>query len=546
MSATNLKVKLHPPNKAFRGLPGTGKTTTLLEVMAHELNNGVPLDEIAVSTYRRLMADEFVERADEEVRQDVEGTDHKFRTTHSLCYRLLELDPDRVCDDPKRDEFCEEYGVGFNPYIVQAGSDEKNPLGNELFAAIDYSRNTLRDPIEGYRECPTLSPNARQAIGRSDGTLIEDFYEKYERWKADNHLVDFTDMLAQVAEQGLSLGVTVLIEDEFQDKSPLQLKVYNEWAKAADRVYVAGDRNQAIYGFQGTKPEYMEQAFGRARSTSTLDTSYRFGPDCWAYATTILHRAGYDVPDIDPVGETDVKSLSWADYPRVASSVSSDPAFHLVRANYQKGDVADALDNAGIVFSATGNYGWDREMVDTYNAVSGFRSLLQSWTITGGSISFDNWNQNEKTSLIEALPGGALTARRPQILDEVEKSSKANPGRFIDKEAAMRAFGDDNPFLGVRREAFDSAHQQQLLADAWTDRDGERIGAIDHHLTTIHGSKGRERKHVFLHDLSTPNSGQATDSPDEARTFFVGATRAEEHLWVVRHGSMNTAGLPAV
>jgi DNA helicase II / ATP-dependent DNA helicase PcrA len=43
----------------------------------------------------------------------------------------------------------------------------------------------------------------------------------------------------------------VLFVDEFQDVSPLQFALYELWARTHERVYVAGDDDQTIYGFQG-------------------------------------------------------------------------------------------------------------------------------------------------------------------------------------------------------------------------------------------------------------------------------------------------------
>lgn len=533
-------MEVESADQAFRGLPGTGKTTTLLEVMERELESGVPVEDIAVTTYRKLMAEEFLDRAEEVVGD--EPDDHHIRTTHAICYRLLGLESEQVCDDHERAKFCDDFGVEFNPAVRRPGTKRTAPFGNELFTAVDYARNTLRDPADAYRFCPTVSQEARQKIGQSRGAILNRFLDEYEEWKAEKGLYDFTDMLAEVADRDLAPNVTVLIEDEFQDKSPLQIRVYNNWAAATPRVYVAGDPYQSIYAFQGTSPRYMEQALNISRRDKTLDTSYRFGESCWSYATDILRRSGYDVPEIEAVGETDVKTIQSGEYPHVAADHSDERAFHLVRANYQKRQVSDALTKAGVIFNGSGGYGWTSRMRVTYNAVSKLADELSS----AGRIDWDRIGPVEHEELAQALPAECLSSTRRHVVNEVVKvSGSTNMSRFLEFEPAHKHLTDGNPMRSILNSRFDRSEQKKLLAEVWADRDGEPIDEIKHKLSTIHGSKGQEATHVFLHDLTTPNTKPPAADQGEARVYFVGATRAEEHLWIVRHGSMNSAGLPS-
>lgn len=525
--------------QAYRGLPGTGKTTTLLNVMEREIEGGVPVEDIAVTTYRKLMAEEFLDRAEEVVGSEPE--DHHIRTTHAICYRLLELESEQVCDDHKRAKFCDEFGVEFNPAVRRPGTKRSAPFGNELFTGIDYARNTLREPSEAYRFCPTVSQEARQKIGRSRGSVLDRFLAEYEEWKQGKGLYDFTDMLKEVGDRGLCPNVTVLIEDEFQDKSPLQIKVYNEWATAAPRVYVAGDPYQSIYAFQGTSPRYMEKALNVSRRDKTLDTSYRFGESCWRYATGILQRSGYDVPEIEPVGETNVEAIQASEYPSVAADHGDERAFHLVRANYQKPDVAKYLTDAGLIFNGEGGYGWTDSMKVTYNAVARLQNSIER----EGHIDWDDFPPHEQEELAQSLPAECFDSRRDHIVHDLVASKPTTLRRFIDIQTVAKKLTDGNPMRSVLSSRFDHPREKQVLAQTWADREGEPIEEIKHTLSTIHGSKGQEATHVFLHDLTTPNTKPPASDNGEARVYFVGATRAEEHLWIVRHGSMNSAGLPS-
>jgi ATP-dependent exoDNAse (exonuclease V) beta subunit len=72
--------------------------------------------------------------------------------------------------------------------------------------------------------------------------------------------------VAAVLEDELDL----LMVDEFQDTSPIQLALFLKLARFARRVYWVGDVKQAIYGFRGSDTALMQAilaALTRARRT---------------------------------------------------------------------------------------------------------------------------------------------------------------------------------------------------------------------------------------------------------------------------------------
>ena len=65
-------------------------------------------------------------------------------------------------------------------------------------------------------------------------------------------LLDDPHVAATLAEE-----LDLLLVDEFQDTSPIQLALFLKLAKLARRVYWVGDIKQAIYGFRGSDSELM-------------------------------------------------------------------------------------------------------------------------------------------------------------------------------------------------------------------------------------------------------------------------------------------------
>lgn len=110
----------------------------------------------------------------------------------------------------------------------------------------------------------------------------------YAGYKRDRGVVDFADQEAlalqllerpAVREQ-LASEIDLVLVDEFQDTSPLQLALFLSLARLAKSVWV-GDQKQAIYGFRGADPGLMDAAIEsllEGNEPETLPKSWRSRP----------------------------------------------------------------------------------------------------------------------------------------------------------------------------------------------------------------------------------------------------------------------------
>lgn len=101
--------------------------------------------------------------------------------------------------------------------------------------------------------------------------------------KKQRGVVDFVDQeklaLALFANDdtraAIGASVQLLLVDEFQDTSPLQLALFQALAQVAQRTVVVGDTKQSIFGFRDASPDLFVRFQEQATVTDRLDVSHR-------------------------------------------------------------------------------------------------------------------------------------------------------------------------------------------------------------------------------------------------------------------------------
>jgi ATP-dependent exoDNAse (exonuclease V) beta subunit len=88
----------------------------------------------------------------------------------------------------------------------------------------------------------------------------------YARWKAERGLVDYVDMIDRAlmvldipeVEAELRARLKLVVVDEFQDTSPIQLALFARLHAIAGRSVWVGERKQCIFEYAGADPTLME------------------------------------------------------------------------------------------------------------------------------------------------------------------------------------------------------------------------------------------------------------------------------------------------
>lgn len=131
-----------------------------------------------------------------------------------------------------------------------------------------------------------LHDDMRRAV-RLVFSLAADALRAYEDRKRALGVIDFTDQETHMLDlleheevrEWLREHIKVVLVDEFQDTSPLQLELFRRLADVVERSYWVGDPKQAIFGFRGTDSALMNAAVKALPPKERLAHSYRSRPE---------------------------------------------------------------------------------------------------------------------------------------------------------------------------------------------------------------------------------------------------------------------------
>ncbi|MBK9337107.1 MAG: UvrD-helicase domain-containing protein [Lewinellaceae bacterium] len=168
----------------------------------------------------------------------------------------------------------------------------------------------LFEELQHFARSHDEHPRFRADVGQFIELVFDiatDALGEYEQYKKKRGLIDYTDMETYVSRllrlepvrAALRTELDLLLVDEFQDTSPIQLDIFLQLSRLARHSIWVGDPKQSIYGFRGAEPALMQaiiQATGGVRPENILDKSWRSRPDLVYAVNAIFTRAFPDLP----------------------------------------------------------------------------------------------------------------------------------------------------------------------------------------------------------------------------------------------------------
>jgi len=492
------------------GPPGTGKTTTLLNMVDRALSDGVPPHQIAFLAYTRKAAAEAKERASARFGLDPKRDLVYFRTIHSLALSLSTIRSEQIMQQDHYKEIGHHCGVSLG--------DTALPDFEEDLSTIASSK----DPILGLINLARLRKvPLRVEYNNSNVDLPWNVVAYVDRaitaYKQRFGLYDFTDMLETFIAEAPNYcpRFQLAFVDEAQDLSPLQWDIAHILDEHSSRMYAAGDDDQAIYRWAGADVDHFINLPG---GSETLHQSYRVPRSVHRVAETVAERIHRRFPKRYEPRPSDgsVTRIHGVETLLTQGLFDHDNWLILAQSGYMLAAVAHDLKSSGYLF----NY-------------RGHRSISEKV-----SIAVNGWEQMRKGRSITI--DVARTIYSLMSMDRIKRGFKKLPGLADPDMVNLSTLIAEHGLLATKdmiwSEAMDRIPQADRAYITALLRRGEKFNAAPRiTISTIHGSKGGEADNVVLFtDLSPAAASEMMRNPDDMhRVFYVGVTRAKQNLYIV-------------
>jgi len=477
------------------GPPGTGKTSTLLGLLEEELERGTEPERIGFFTFTKQAVQEGKTRAISRFEINKNQLPY-FRTLHSLCFLQLGLTKESVLGGSDLHDLNEKLNLRLSG---SGTSDEGHISGISKDDRLLFIENLAR-----MRQ--TSLENQWQEVDDAVGWFeLERFATGLKLFKQDRLLLDYTDMLQQFLERGVAPKLDVMFVDEAQDLSPLQWAVVRKLCESADRIYIAGDDDQAIYRWAGADVDYLIR---NSKNAMILKQSYRIPSSVHKVATKCISQVASRVHKTwNPRKEKGL--VRWeASFDSI--NMEEGDWLVLARTNYLLQDVEDYCRSEGWFFKNKNRASISEKKV---RAVRSWESLR-----AGGLIAM-----TEVTNVLNYLK-----VRVPSSLGVID----------FDTLISLKELQKHVPDLseGYWYDVFEGISVKERSYIRAMLRRGEKITQEPRiRISTIHAAKGGEATNVILlTDISSRVFKSYQQNPDdESRVFYVGLTRAKENLFLI-------------
>ena len=485
------------------GPPGTGKTTTLLNLVDQFLKDGIRPRQIGYFSFTKKAATEAATRAAEKFNLDIENDLPFFRTLHSYAFNQLGMTKEKMMKQEDYKEFGQKCGIPIKTakYSTEDGTFNSD---NEYLTIINTARVKRMDLLEYY--------DSRQNILDIERGTLFLLAEELKRFKKEKGLKDFTDLLEDFLNKETLNKFEVLFIDEAQDLSLLQWDMVRKIWSRAGKTYIAGDDDQAIFKWAGADVDHFIALKEEVDDIQTLDQSYRIpGGPIHELSQKIISKVQnrFD-KEYKPREEIGILKR-YSDITQV--DMSKGEWLVLSSANYFLEDAKDLCEIQGWYFQYKGINSVPLKLLLALNNWEAWRKDAQL-------------NHLEIKNIYEYLGSNVLVGfqKGKTLHSDVKytlKECKETHGLITDK---------------VWYEAFEGLDPMTETYIRNMRANGEQINKNPRiKMSTIHGAKGGEADQVLLmQDLTGAAIETFSHDPDELhRLFYTGATRAKRELHVL-------------
>ena len=485
------------------GPPGTGKTTTLLNLVDEFIKDGVRPKQIRYFSFTKKAANEAANRAADKFNLDKETDLENFRTLHSFAFHKLGMVKEKMMQPEDYREFGEKCGIPIKTAKFSTDDGTFNS-DNEYLTIINTARVKRMDLLEYY--------DSRQNILDIERSTLYLLSEELKKFKKEKGLKDFTDLLEDFIDKDIQPTFEVLFIDEAQDLSKIQWEMVRVLWSNAKKTYIAGDDDQAIFKWAGADVDHFIALKEEVDDIKTLNQSYRIpGGPIHKLSQKIIGKVQNRFnKEYKPRSEAGILKR-YSDITQV--DMSQGNWLILSSANHFLEDAKDLCEIQGWYYQYRGINSVPLKLLLALNNWEAWRK--------GAYL-----NHLEIRNIYEYLGSNVLPGfKKGKTLQSEDK--------YTLKECQEKHGLTTNKVWYEAFEGLDTITENYIRN---MRANGEKINKNPRIImSTIHGAKGGEADKVLLmQDLTNAALETFSHDPDELhRLFYTGATRAKRELHVL-------------
>lgn len=254
---------------------GSGKTTVLItKVMYLHYEKQIPYEQMVVLTFTNKAADEIKERLYALEPEITEEQLWGFGTFHSVCLTMLK-------------KMLPVENLGYTKEFMVMDPDEELGMAEQLILTYQLKikyKNRLKKRLE------QKNSKYQDDIEKLKALLKE---EKRRQDKMTfDELLENTCNLVKMSEQKMD-DISWIIVDEVQDSDEKQLELIDCLKKPQTCFFAVGDPNQVIYSWRGSAFHIFYQLKTKYQATElTLPVNYRSSSEILAVARCFMQQGG--------------------------------------------------------------------------------------------------------------------------------------------------------------------------------------------------------------------------------------------------------------
>ena len=295
---TELAVKLSQGESTNPYFPGTAYINQIEAIILQVKVNALSIDELEAAG--EASVEEFFELFPQQINENQltrsrliaklnEGITHAKTCEHSSSSKKDLYKLQTILDNLKNDNFLWSEWIGLKKKILAAKylPDNFNEDLAELVGNLTSDKRFRKDYSEYIRRCFYY---AKEVI------------KTYDAYKEKRGLLDFADQEARLhslikeneqVRSYFSKNYELVVVDEFQDVSPLQLDIFLKLTQLVENNVWVGDPKQSIYAFRGADPMLMNAVVSGVpdENRQQLGHSYRSRKPLIEFTNSIFSTA---------------------------------------------------------------------------------------------------------------------------------------------------------------------------------------------------------------------------------------------------------------